>query len=299
MLADQLKALGVEAHHLPRVDSTNDELKRRLRAGELPDPTLLHADEQYAGRGTLGRQWVMQPGRDIAMSLALPMERPGLSDARLPLCVGAAVALALEGATGIQLGLRWPNDLLGSTAAGRRKLGGVLTETVQAGVVGAAFMRPDDAPAGERAAQVRPLRAVSSAGAGARWVVIGVGLNVNSLSSDFPAELALAITTLREALAHARGVDAADVHLPREAVLAAVAVGLCAALAGGLDADRWLREWPPRDQTPGTRFLLDAAGKQRAVVACGVDFATGRLVCTDAEGNEHQVEAYTALHALP
>ena len=275
MLADQLRPLGVEAYHLPSVDSTSDELKHRLRAGELCGPTLLHADEQYAGRGTVGRQWLMQPDRDLAMSLALPMELPGLSDARLPLCVGAAVALALEGAAGVQLGLRWPNDVLGHTTDGWRKLGGVLTESVQAGA-----------------------QAGAGAGVGARWVVIGVGLNINSLSSDFPAELAPAITTLREAVAQARGVDAADVHLPRDMVLASVAVGLCAALVGGLDADPWLREWPARDQTPGTRFMLDSAGAQLEVVARAVDLASGKLICADNDGIEHVVETYTALHAL-
>ncbi|MFZ2394440.1 MAG: biotin--[acetyl-CoA-carboxylase] ligase, partial [Rhodoferax sp.] len=47
---------GFTVEILPQVDSTNSELMRRARAGR-PDPVLLVAEQQSAGRGRMGRQW--------------------------------------------------------------------------------------------------------------------------------------------------------------------------------------------------------------------------------------------------
>ena len=41
---------------LPEIDSTNTELMRRARAGQL-EPVLLAAERQSAGRGRMGRTW--------------------------------------------------------------------------------------------------------------------------------------------------------------------------------------------------------------------------------------------------
>ncbi|MDI1245229.1 MAG: biotin--[acetyl-CoA-carboxylase] ligase, partial [Rhodoferax sp.] len=47
---------GFTVEVLPELDSTNSELMRRARAGR-PDPVLLVAEQQIAGRGRMGRQW--------------------------------------------------------------------------------------------------------------------------------------------------------------------------------------------------------------------------------------------------
>lgn len=143
---------GFTIEVLPQVDSTSTELMRRARQG-LVEPSLLVAELQTAGRGRLGRPWVGQPGESLMFSLGLllaPRDWSGLS-----LAVGATVAEALQpgGGTGDgrRLGLKWPNDLW---LEGDRKLGGILIET--ASLVGPA-------------ADAHP---------GARYVVIGIGLNV-------------------------------------------------------------------------------------------------------------------------
>jgi hypothetical protein len=113
--------LGVE--WLPEIDSTNSELMRRLRQGQLA-PTLLLADVQSAGRGRMGRQWHSLAGDALTFSLALPfapMRWQGLS-----LAVGVAVAQGLHA----DVRLKWPNDLFLHGG----KLGGILVETsLQAG----------------------------------------------------------------------------------------------------------------------------------------------------------------------
>ena len=106
------------------LDSTNAEALR-LAAEGAPEGTVVVADTQTAGRGRLGRSWWSVPGTAL---LASWIVRPSLPPDRIPLLTlvtGVAAARALGAATGLEVGLKWPNDLL----AGGRKLGGILAES--------------------------------------------------------------------------------------------------------------------------------------------------------------------------
>ena len=147
---------GFTVEILPEIDSTNSELMRRARAGRC-EPILLVAEQQKQGRGRRGRNWVSQSGDSLTFSLGLPMapaEWSGLS-----LAVGVSLAQSLQPQLPAardsrpRLGLKWPNDLW---LAGDRKLGGILIETASG--VGCA--------------------------APARYVVIGVGLNLRTPASQ-------------------------------------------------------------------------------------------------------------------
>lgn len=150
---------GFTAELLARVDSTNSECMRRLRAGQA-EPLLLVAQQQTAGRGRMGRTWQSLPdGAALTFSLALPLAPQGWSG--LSLAVGLAVAQALQpdppvlGGHAPRLALKWPNDVWLQGAGPEAKLGGILVET--ASLVAPA---PGDAKT--------------------RWVVVGVGLNVQA-----------------------------------------------------------------------------------------------------------------------
>ncbi len=155
---------GFTVEVLPSIDSTNTELMRRARAGQC-EPTLLVAEQQTAGRGRLGRVWQSDVGASLMMSLGLPLAPADWSG--LSLAVGVSVAESLQPLPpplGVEqparVGLKWPNDLWlggGSGTAGDRKLGGILVET-------ASFVVP------QAAAAARP--------ASARYVVVGIGINV-------------------------------------------------------------------------------------------------------------------------
>jgi len=119
-VAPQLPGFTVEV--LPQIDSTNTELMRRARAGQL-EPVLLVAEAQTAGRGRLGRAWHSAPGDSLTFSLALPLAPKDWSG--LSLAVGVSVAESLDPA----IGLKWPNDLWWHD----RKLGGILIETAAFG----------------------------------------------------------------------------------------------------------------------------------------------------------------------
>lgn len=107
--------------HFKEIDSTNSELKRLALLG-APSGTVLVADRQTAGKGRLGRRFYSPDNSGIYMSVLL---RPvALSDAGL-LTTFTAVAVARALAkTGIEVGIKWVNDLI----ADGRKLCGILTE---------------------------------------------------------------------------------------------------------------------------------------------------------------------------
>lgn len=109
---------GFTVEILPEIDSTNSELMRRARAG-LPEPTLLVAERQTAGRGRLGRDWQSAAGDSLTFSLGLPLAPADWSG--LSLAVGVSVADSLHPA----VRLKWPNDLWLED----RKLAGILIET--------------------------------------------------------------------------------------------------------------------------------------------------------------------------
>jgi len=106
---------GVEVRVVERCTSTNDLALRQSRA------LLVAAEEQTAGRGRRGRRW---HGAGITFSLGRRIERPVRELAALSLVAGVAAARALR-ALGVDVSLKWPNDLI----LGGAKLGGILVET--------------------------------------------------------------------------------------------------------------------------------------------------------------------------
>jgi BirA family transcriptional regulator, biotin operon repressor / biotin---[acetyl-CoA-carboxylase] ligase len=105
--------------------STNADLIARAAAGEDIDGAVLIAEHQTAGRGRQGRDWSDVSGAQIAMSVgvdasSVPTEAWGW----LPLATGVAIVDAVAAVAGVEVGLKWPNDVL----AGRGKLAGILAE---------------------------------------------------------------------------------------------------------------------------------------------------------------------------
>jgi len=105
------------------VDSTNNRL---LAAPPPPFGTadVMLCEFQHAGRGRRGRQWLAPFGGSLALSLSWAFEEAAQASPTLSLCVGVAVARALERAGARGIGLKWPNDLWFND----RKLGGILID---------------------------------------------------------------------------------------------------------------------------------------------------------------------------
>lgn len=148
--------------------STNDDVLVEARAG-APEGLVIVADHQGAGRGRLGRVWQAPAGASLLCTVLL---RPSLRPDEAHLAVHA-VALAAQAAcrsiAGVELALKWPNDLL--EPEGIRKVGGILAESVLVG---------DRLDA----------------------LAVGFGLNVN-----WPRELPAELSEIATALNHLGGDD--------------------------------------------------------------------------------------------
>lgn len=140
--------------------STNEDLVAAARAG-APEGSVLVAERQTRGRGRLGRQWLSEPGTALTFSVLLrPVAVPPAARGWLPLLAGVAVAAAIRGQTGLDVGLKWPNDVLGGASgshagpgAGRPggpgwagKLAGILAEQAGDAVVVGTGLNVTDSP---------------------------------------------------------------------------------------------------------------------------------------------------------
>src|ERR1700744_3471109 len=109
-----------------RIGSTNDEARRLAKEG-APHGTVVHADEQTAGRGRMAHKWFSPPG-NLYVSILLRTGEPAARTAELSFLA----ALAVADTAGARLPrqtramLKWPNDVLVSGA----KIAGILLEQV-------------------------------------------------------------------------------------------------------------------------------------------------------------------------
>jgi len=119
--------------HHDKIGSTNDEA-RRLATEGAPHGTVVHADEQTAGRGRLSHNWFSPPG-NLYVSILLRTAQPVARAAELSFLAALAVADTVEALLPRQVRamLKWPNDVLINGA----KIAGILLEQIdQATIMG-------------------------------------------------------------------------------------------------------------------------------------------------------------------
>jgi len=127
---DRLTALldrckyGQTIHYVEEVESTQNLAASLVREG-APDGLLVLAEQQTSGRGRFGRPWFSPPGSGIYMSLVLSPRIPHKYMAHLTIVTSVALCRVLRRLTGIDIRLKWPNDLY----AADRKLSGILIES--------------------------------------------------------------------------------------------------------------------------------------------------------------------------
>jgi BirA family biotin operon repressor/biotin-[acetyl-CoA-carboxylase] ligase len=134
---------------------------KRLAEGGAAEGTVVIAEEQTAGRGRLGRDW-LSPRGNIALSLILYPSVEQLT--ALNMLVSLAVAHSIEKVTGLKTEVKWPNDVL----IGGRKVCGILVENA-----------------------IR--------GKEVEWAVVGIGLNINLPLTSFPGAAIEATSLSQEA----------------------------------------------------------------------------------------------------
>lgn len=150
-------------HHTAKTGSTNDDLLALARAGKAKPFDLISADFQSRGRGRRGDKWEAPSGRNLLVSLAIPLSVERELWARIPQITAKIVGSAIEGilGPGHRLQAKWPNDLLFNG----KKLAGILVEIA---------MTP------------QPM------------AVVGAGINVNLRQSELPPDLRDTATSIYE-----------------------------------------------------------------------------------------------------
>jgi BirA family biotin operon repressor/biotin-[acetyl-CoA-carboxylase] ligase len=228
--------------HRDTVNSTNDEARRLLDNATVELPLLVWSDRQTAGRGRGTNPWWSDEG-SLTFTVAIdPVAHSLRLDQEIRVSLAAAVAVihALDCflPPGL-LGIRWPNDI---EAAGR-KLGGILPERAE-----------------QRAAS---------------FLLVGIGLNVNSRLGDAPRDVERMAGTLS---------GLADRALDRADVLAAILDRLGPILARLAADDRDLvRRWQYLDVLRGRAIQVDVGGEVVSGQAAGIDERGGlRIVQCDS-----------------
>lgn len=155
------KAIGQKVISFNEVKSTNSLASQIAETGAAHG-TIITAEQQTKGRGRLGRAWYSPPSKGIYLSIILrpkfsPDQAPGLS-----IMAALSLAMTVEKILPKKVRIKWPNDLL----IGERKAAGILTELT-------AERKKID------------------------YVIVGVGININQQSADFPDGLKDSATSLR------------------------------------------------------------------------------------------------------
>ena len=114
---------GAELHFQRITGSTNLLAKQAGEEG-APHGALFVADEQTAGRGRRGRSWQSPPGANIYFTILLRPDFQPNQASMLTLVMAHSVAAAVRRLTGLEPGIKWPNDVLLED----RKICGILTE---------------------------------------------------------------------------------------------------------------------------------------------------------------------------
>src|SRR6266700_1419435 len=110
---------------LPNVESTNTAMLAAAQDG-APHASVLVAEEQTAGKGRLGRTWTAPARSGLFVSILVRPEVPAAAWTWLPLLAGLAARDAAARAGRLEIGLKWPNDLVvGAGELADRKLGGI------------------------------------------------------------------------------------------------------------------------------------------------------------------------------
>lgn len=134
------------------LESSNRTAKLLALDG-APHGTLVLTAHQSAGRGRLGRVFESPAGKGVYLSVLL---RPAASAQTATIGAAVAVCRAVQELCGLELGIKWVNDLYYQG----KKVCGILTE---AGT---------DLESGRL-----------------EWLVVGIGLNLTSRPEDWPEEL--------------------------------------------------------------------------------------------------------------
>ena len=154
----QKKNLNYDVIYKKSTDSTNTDAKN----SNIKNNLLIVAEKQTAGKGRYGRSFYSEAGGGIYFTLKINQINNidlHIGDITFfPLIAAISVSRAVSSLCGIELFIKWPNDLLYRANSGYKKLCGILTEA-------------------------------SLSAESVSYVIAGIGLNINDDITDFPDDI--------------------------------------------------------------------------------------------------------------
>lgn len=154
--------IGSSVHFSETLGSTNSKALELARGG-AEEGTVVVSDSQTSGRGRLGRTWVSPPGANLHTSVILrPPVHPS-SAHELTFVAAVATAEAVSRFVPARPTVKWPNDV----QIDGMKVAGILLE-------------------------------MDSEVDRVKFVVVGVGVNLNVRAAELPVELAAKATSVRD-----------------------------------------------------------------------------------------------------
>lgn len=117
--------LGISSYFYKKIDSTQDEIWRRIKNGKINNGTLIMADIQENGRGTHGRVWHTDEEKNIAFSFFIELNCNIKKIEGVTTDIAEIILNILKEDYKIELEIKQPNDIVYHA----KKVGGILTET--------------------------------------------------------------------------------------------------------------------------------------------------------------------------
>lgn len=160
----QTKVIGRGIRVFQETTSTNDVVEKLARDG-VKEGVVVFAESQTQGRGRLGRKWISPAGKGLWFSILLRPDLRPQEATQLTIAAATALWRAIHAETGLSAEIKWPNDLLFRG----KKVAGILTE-------------------------------ISAELDQVKYLILGVGVDVNQAANDFPPDVRKLATSLRAEL---------------------------------------------------------------------------------------------------
>ena len=160
LLGLKAKQFGHELYSYKTIGSTNETAKRLAESGSS-EGTVVTAENQTRGKGRLGRSWYSPAGKGLYFSVILYPKIDVVKMPALSQVAALSVSKVVEKLTNIETGVKWPNDCLLNS----KKVAGILLEA---------------------SAELDKIS----------YVVLGIGINVNTSKKKFPMSLRSRATSL-------------------------------------------------------------------------------------------------------
>lgn len=234
------KIIGRDIRVFEQTTSTNDVIEKLARDG-VREGVVVFAESQTHGRGRLGRKWLSPARKGLWFSILL---RPNLRPQEATrLTVASAVALrrAIVAETKLRPEIKWPNDIL----LGGKKVCGILTE-------------------------------MSAEQDKVRYIILGIGLDVNLNANELPADLKKIATSLKIETGEtiSRAALATTILSELDKVYAAIGAGKFSGIAD---------EWEEHCATIGKNVIVQVGDRKIRGSAESLD-DTGALLLRTEHG---------------